>query len=53
MMTKFDTVEEAKQIFDKEIDALCKTRDSLGHDFEVVENLILNCEGKVVLSGIG
>lgn len=53
MMTKFDAVEEAKQIFDKEIDALCKTRDSLGHDFEVVENLILNCEGKVVLSGIG
>lgn len=53
METKFDVVGEARQIFDKEIDALCKTRDALGHDFEIIENLILHCNGKVVLTGIG
>lgn len=45
--------EEAKRIFDKEIEALEKTRDILGLDFENLVNLILNCQGKVILTGMG
>ena len=46
-------INEAKSIFDKELDALIKTRDALGEDFETLVNLILNCSGKIVLSGMG
>ncbi len=49
----FNIVTEAKSIFDKEIDALVKTRDVLGEDFETLSNLIINCKGKVVLTGMG
>lgn len=53
METQFDTIREAKNIFNKEIEALCKTRDSLGEDFEMIVNLILRCKGKIVLTGMG
>lgn len=48
-----DIIKEAKSVFDKELDALIKTRDSLGEDFETLVHLILNCSGKVVLTGMG
>ena len=32
--TQFDVISEARNIFDKEITALYKTRDSIGVDFE-------------------
>lgn len=51
--TQFDVISEARNIFDKEITALYKTRDSIGVDFEKIADLILNCEGKVVLTGMG
>jgi len=53
MSNDFNVIEEAKSIFDKEIDALLKTRDSLGEDFEKLLELILECKGKVVLTGMG
>lgn len=53
MDVQFDIVEEAKKIFDIEMEALIKTRDSLGTDFENLVNLVLNCKGKVVLTGMG
>ena len=53
MNFQFDIIEEAKKVFDIEMDALVKTRDSLGKDFENLVNLILNCKGKVVLTGMG
>lgn len=46
-------VKEAKTVFDKEIEALIKTRDSIGKDYEKIVDLILNCQGKVVITGIG
>lgn len=49
----FDIIKEAQRVFDTEITALQKTRDSLNADFETIANLILNCKGKVVLSGMG
>lgn len=53
METDFDVINEAKHIFDKEMEALVKTRDSIGSDFEKIVQLILECEGKVVLTGMG
>lgn len=53
MDTQIDIITEARSIFDKEMEALTKTRDSLGADFEIIANLILHCRGKVVLTGIG
>lgn len=53
MDTEFNIIQEAKSIFDKEIEALLRTRDALGDDFEVIVELILNCQGKVVLTGMG
>ena len=50
---QFDVIEEAKNIFDKEILALEKTRNILGADFEKMVELVLHCRGKVVLTGMG
>ena len=53
MDKKFDYISEAKKVFDKEIEALQKTRDALGEDFETILNLILDCKGKLILTGMG
>ena len=52
-MTEFDILAEAGAIFDKEIEALQKTKAALGEDFEQIARLILNCRGKVILTGMG
>ena len=53
MDSGLDTLQAARDVFNKEISALEKTRDSLGADFETAADLILHCEGKVVFTGIG
>ncbi len=53
MNTQFDIITDAKSIFDKEIAALLKTRDSLGEEFLTVARLMAECKGKVVLTGMG
>ena len=53
MTTEFDILAEARFVFDKEIQALEKTKAALGPDFETVAELILNCQGKVILTGMG
>ena len=53
MDKQFDYISEAKKVFDKEIEAIEKTRDALGEDFEKILNLILRCEGKLILTGMG
>ena len=53
MDKQFDYISEAKKVFDKEIEAIEKTRDALGEDFEKILNLILSCEGKLILTGMG
>lgn len=50
---QFDVITEAKKVFDKEIEALYKTKDAINEDFEKIVELILNCKGKVVLTGMG
>ena len=53
MNTQFDVLAEARSIFDKEMEALVKTRDALGPDFEKLVELVLHCRGKVILTGMG
>lgn len=49
----FDYISEARSVFDKEMDALIKTKNSLGPEFEAIARLIVSCQGKVVFTGIG
>ena len=48
-----DRIEEAKRVFDTEIEALIKTRDSLDDTYLEILDLITNCEGKVIVTGMG
>lgn len=53
MSSHFDIITEAKSIFNKEMEALEKTRDSLDEHFATIVSLMVNCQGKVVLTGMG
>lgn len=46
-------IEEAKKVFDIEIEALKKIRDEIDDTFVKILDLITNCEGKVVVTGMG
>lgn len=48
-----DYIESAKKVFDIEIEALRKTRDSIDEVFLDILEMITHCEGKVVLCGMG
>lgn len=46
-------LEEAKRVFDIEIEALTRTQNSLDFNFVQILDLITNCTGKVIVTGIG
>ncbi|HFP7408881.1 TPA: SIS domain-containing protein, partial [Enterococcus faecium] len=48
-----DKIIEAKRVFDIEIEALKRTRDCLGKTFVRILDAIVNCEGKVIITGMG
>lgn len=48
-----DRLVEAKKVFDTEIAALEKTRDALDSTFLQILDLVVNCEGKVIITGMG
>ena len=48
-----DILTEAKRVFDIEIDALEKTKNVLDNTFVEIINLIVSCEGKVIVTGMG
>lgn len=48
-----DKLAAAKRVFDIEIDALSKTRDSLDVVFENILDMIVMCKGKVIITGMG
>ena len=50
---QFDIIQEARSVFDKEMKALTLTRDAIGQVFEEILQQILNCKGKVVITGMG
>lgn len=48
-----DKLIDAKKVFDIEIEALTKMRDALDDTFIRILNIITECKGKVVITGIG
>ena len=48
-----DKIIEAKRVFNTEIEALKKTRDSLGEIFNTIVDNIISCKGKIVVTGVG
>jgi len=48
-----DRLAEGKRVFDVEIAALEKTRDALDDTYLKILDLITNCEGKVIITGMG
>ena len=48
-----DRLAEGKKVFDIEIAALQKTRDVLGNTYLQILDLIINCEGKIIITGMG
>jgi len=48
-----DRLAEGKRVFDLEIEALQKTRDVLDDTYLQILDLVTNCKGKVIVSGIG
>ncbi len=48
-----EIIQEAKRVFNIEINALESTRDVLGKDFVEILNLITGCRGKVIVTGVG
>ena len=47
------SVRIAKRVFDSEIEALCLVRDALGDTFHAILTEIMNCKGKVIVTGMG
>ena len=48
-----DRLAEGKKVFDIEIAALEKTRDALDDTYLQILDLITNCKGKVIITGVG
>ena len=48
-----DKLLEGKRVFDIEIEALQRTRDSLDATFVQIVDLITCCKGKVIITGMG
>ena len=48
-----DILKEGKRVFDIEIEALEKIRDSLDEKFVSILGSVTECEGKVILTGMG
>ena len=52
-MDSKERLREAKRVFDVEIQALEQTRDCLDKPFLDILDLIVNCKGRVILTGMG
>ncbi|WP_373132280.1 SIS domain-containing protein [Clostridium sp. M62/1] len=48
-----DKLSEGKRVFNIEIEALQKTRDALDDTFVQILDLVVNCKGKVIVTGMG
>ena len=46
-------IKRAKEVIQKEIEALERVKDSIGEDFVKAVNLLMETEGKVVVTGMG
>jgi len=52
-MKTSDAIDIAKRVFDSEISALCSIRDSLDETFEAILAEVMDCKGKVIITGMG
>ena len=52
-MNSNDIILLAKNVFNKEIEALQKTNKSIDDDFVKLVDVLLNCQGKIIVTGIG
>ncbi len=52
-MNTEDIVDRAKRVIEEEIEGIERLKDSLDENFVRAVELILNCEGKVIVTGIG
>lgn len=48
-----DYLREANKVFEKEIDALIKTKEELNDTFSDIVTAMLQCQGKVIVCGMG
>lgn len=48
-----DKIKEAQRVFDIEIEALEKTKNAIDDTFVTILDMITNCEGKVIITGMG
>mgnify|MGYP001770641493 CR=1 FL=1 len=48
-----DVLEKARRVFDTEIEGLIRLRDSLDEGFLKAVDILYNCKGKVITTGIG
>ena len=53
MSDTINVIEEARRVFDVEINALQKTKESLNEDFQSILSVILQCKGKIIITGMG
>ena len=52
-VSELNVIDEAKEVFDIEIESLKKVRDSIGEEFVEAIISIMNCKGKVIVTGMG
>jgi len=52
-LVKVDYVADMKEVFETEINALVRLKDSMGTNFADAVEMILACEGRVIVTGIG
>ena len=50
---KIDFYLIGKKVVQSEIDALKKLKKSINKNFDKIVNLMINCKGKVIFSGVG
>lgn len=54
VLSRTKTIEEiAQEVFDIEAQAILKLKDRVGANFEQAINLIYNCHGRVIITGMG
>lgn len=52
-VSELNIIDEAKEVFDIEIESLKRVRDNIGEEFVVSVIHIMNCKGKVIVTGMG
>ena len=50
---RLNMIELAKEVFDIEANSILKLKDTIGNDFDKAVDLILNCKGRVIVTGMG